>query len=324
MKDDLKDTHLRIHVLASGSKGNCTVIEYGKSILLHDVGISARRITQGLKNLGLDIQNLEGIFISHEHADHVVGLRQMLKQYDVPVYTKEGTWREILRKQDVPSHRIHRITRSSFVVGKLTIEPFSVSHDAADPLGASYISGDEKATIVTDTGIVTDTILYHLDDSQKLVLEANYDPYLLKVGPYPFYLKERVAGEEGHLSNEHAAQALLMMKRPKFMEVVLAHRSENNNTSVRVTQTVGNMLVKGGIRIGKEMRLQHGQPNTCISMITPSNAHYKEEKKIHVKTNEMGIKKYRSIAETVANQLSSTRVETLAKELAMVRSKHKR
>ena len=108
--------------------------------------------------------------------------------------------------------------------------------------------------------------MHRLDDSTLLVLEANYDPQMLRFGPYQPFLKQRVASDEGHLSNEMAAQALLMMKRPDFMQVILAHRSENNNNPVLVTQTIGQMLVDGGVKIGPEMKLQHGQPNEIVSM----------------------------------------------------------
>ena len=246
---------LEVHVIASGSKGNCTVIKKGNSVILHDVGISCRRIVNGLKELHIDMAQVEGIFISHEHSDHIAGLQQLLKRFDIPVYTKQGTWREIQNKLIVPKNQLIELTKGSLTLGNLIVEPFAVSHDAAD-----------KATIVTDTGVISDSILHRMDDTTLLVLEANYDPHMLRFGPYQPFLKQRVASDEGHLSNEMAAQALLMMNRPDFMQVILAHRSENNNNAVLVTQTIGKMLVDGGVRIGPEMKLQHGQPNEIVSM----------------------------------------------------------
>ena len=257
---------LEVHVIASGSKGNCTVIKKGNSVILHDVGISCRRIVNGLKELHIDMNQVEGIFISHEHTDHIVGLQQLLKRFDIPVYTKQGTWREIQDKLIVPKHQLVELTKGSLSLGSLTVEPFSVSHDAADPIGINVFADKDKATIVTDTGVITDEILHRLDDTTLLVLEANYDPHMLRYGPYQPFLKQRVASNEGHLSNEMAAQALLMMKRPDFMQIILAHRSENNNNTVLVTQTIGKMLVDGGVKIGPEMKLQHGQPNEIVSI----------------------------------------------------------
>lgn len=263
----MSEQQLEVHVIASGSKGNCTVIKKGKSVILHDVGISCRRIVNGLKDLHIDIQDVGGIFISHEHSDHIAGLQQLLKKYDIPVYTKEGTWREIQQKLMVPKHQLVELTKGSLSIGNLVVEHFSVSHDAADPIGINVFSGSEKATVLTDTGVVNDAILKRLDDTTLFVLEANYDPHMLKFGPYQPFLKERVASDWGHLSNEMAAQALLMMKRPDFMQVILAHRSENNNNPVLVTQTIGQMLVDGGVKIGPQMKLQHGQPNEIVSMV---------------------------------------------------------
>ena len=257
---------LEVHVLASGSKGNCTVIKKGNSVILHDVGISCRRIVNGLKELHIDMAQVEGIFISHEHSDHIAGLQQLLKRFDIPVYTKQGTWREIQDKLIVPKNQLIELTKGSLTLGNLILEPFAVSHDAADPIGINVFAGKDKATVVTDTGVISDNILRRMDDTTLLVLEANYDPHMLRFGPYQPFLKQRVASDEGHLSNEMAAQALLMMNRPDFMQVILAHRSENNNNPVLVTQTIGKMLVDGGVRIGPEMKLQHGQPNEIVSM----------------------------------------------------------
>jgi len=256
-----------VHVLASGSKGNCTLIRRGESFILHDAGISCRRIVNGVKELGLEMHNLEGVFISHEHSDHIGGLQQLLKRFDIPVYTKQDTWRQIQSRLTIPNHNLVALTKGSLTIGNMVVEPFRVSHDAADPIGINVFVGDQKVTVLTDSGEVDDRMLRYLDDTTMLVLEANYDPHMLKFGSYDRFLKERVAGPQGHLSNDATAQALLMMKRPNFMQVILAHRSENNNNPVLVTQTIGNMLVQGGVRIGPEMKLQHGQPNECVSMV---------------------------------------------------------
>lgn len=274
-----EEKKLAVHVIASGSKGNCTAIEYGKTVLLHDAGVSCRRIVTGLKALGIGMERVEGVFISHEHSDHVKGLPQLLKQYDLPVYTKEGTWREISDKLLVPSKRLIPITKSSFTIGNLQVEPFKVSHDAADPHAMCYYGGSNKASIMTDTGMVSDYMLKHLDDTDLLVLEANYDKNMLFFGKYEPFLKRRVSGDQGHLSNEVAAQVLTMMKRPDFMKVILAHRSENNNTMEKVTYTVGHRVVDAGIKIGPEMKLTHAQPDRRVSMYAGDSQFLEEEKK---------------------------------------------
>jgi len=257
---------MAVHVIASGSKGNATLIAYKNTLLLVDAGISVRRIVQGIKAVGLRPDELSGIFITHEHTDHMNGLAQLVKQYDVPVYTKAGTWREIVRRKPINFKQLCELTRSHIAVGDLDIDIFKTSHDAADPIGLSCYGGDCKVTFMTDTGIVEDAMLKHMDESNLLVLEANYDPQMLRYGPYPADLKRRVAGAEGHLSNESAAQALLMMKRPDNLKVIMAHRSEKNNAEPVVAHTVSKLLEQEGLAIGTDLQIFHGQPKEIVSI----------------------------------------------------------
>ncbi|WP_251441320.1 MBL fold metallo-hydrolase [Veillonella intestinalis] len=257
---------LAAHVLASGSQGNATLITYKDTCILVDAGISARRITQGIKELGLRLDQLAGICITHEHTDHMAGLPQLLKQCDVPVYTRAGTMREIVNRKGIASKAFTVITKNSFTLGDLQVDTFRTSHDAADPMGLCCYGGNHKITFMTDTGIVDDTMLKHMDYSNLLVLEANYDPQMLKYGPYPYDLKQRVASPYGHLSNEHAAQALLMMKRPDNLQVILAHRSEKNNAQPVVDDTVMTALQAEGLQVNKDICLYHGQPKEKVSI----------------------------------------------------------
>lgn len=257
---------LAAHVLASGSQGNATLITYKDTCILVDAGISARRITQGIKELGLRLDQLVGICITHEHTDHMAGLPQLLKQCDVPVYTRAGTMREIVNRKGIASKAFTVITKNSFTLGDLQVDTFRTSHDAADPMGLCCYGGNHKITFMTDTGIVDDMMLKHMDHSNLLVLEANYDPQMLKYGPYPYDLKQRVASPYGHLSNEHAAQALLMMKRPDNLQVILAHRSEKNNAQPVVADTVMTALQAEGLQVNKDICLYHGQPKEKVSI----------------------------------------------------------
>ncbi|WP_298704026.1 MBL fold metallo-hydrolase [uncultured Veillonella sp.] len=257
---------MAVHVLASGSKGNATLIAYKKTLLLVDAGISARRIVQGIKSVGLRPDDLTGICITHEHTDHMNGLAQLVKQYDVPVYTKASTWREIVRRKAINFKQLHELTRNHLTVGDLEVDIFKTSHDAVDPIGLSCYGGDSKLTFMTDTGIVEEAMLKHMDESNLLVLEANYDPQMLRYGPYPADLKRRVAGAEGHLSNESAAQALLMMKRPNNLKVIMAHRSEKNNAEPVVDHTVSKLLTQEGLLVGTDLQIFHGQPKEIVSI----------------------------------------------------------
>ena len=255
-----------VHVLASGSQGNATLITYKNTTILVDAGISARRITNGLKAVGLGLDKLSAICITHEHTDHMAGLPQLLKQCNVPVYTRAGTMREPVNRKNLDTKAFCVLTKNNFTIGDLQIETFRTSHDAADPMGLSCYNGKHKLTFMTDTGLVDDTMLKNMDESDLLVLEANYDPQMLKYGPYPFDLKKRVAGPYGHLSNEHAAQALLMMKCPEHLQVVMAHRSEKNNEQAVVTDTVTTALTAEGLIMKQDITIFHGQPKEMVTI----------------------------------------------------------
>lgn len=261
-----QDESLQIHVLASGSSGNATLVVHGSTAFLIDAGISARRITQGIKSFGIMPDQLAGVFITHEHSDHIAGLPQLIKQYDLPIFTKKATMSEIIRRKGLQKGRFTALTGSSMAMGSLTVEYFSTSHDAIDPIGLEIIAGSEKATYMTDTGIIDANMLGHMDDSRLLVLEANYDPQMLCYGPYPADLKRRVAGSHGHLSNESAARALIMMKRPAELEVIMAHRSEHNNAQPVVTDTLEHLLTAEGIVVGDGLTVKHGQPKEAVSI----------------------------------------------------------
>lgn len=263
---DTQRKHLETHVLASGSKGNAALVTYGRTAILVDAGISARRITAGLAELGLVPGDLAGIFITHEHTDHTAGLLQLTKRLDVPVYTRSNTYRAICIRQNLRSNQLIPLTRRTLDVGELSVEHFDISHDAVDPVGFSFYADAQKVTFLTDTGIIDDAMLGHMDESTMLILEANHDPFMLQNGIYPPMLKKRVAGPQGHLSNESAARALLMMKRPPELQVILAHRSEHNNTIGKVEITVSGILEEAGLHIGADIRVSHGQPKECVTL----------------------------------------------------------
>lgn len=265
MTDESK--HFKVHVLASGSRGNATVITYGDAAVLIDAGISAKRITEGMREVGIGMNQLRGICITHEHSDHVAGLPQMLKRFDVPVFTKKETWQAMGEKVAPYNKRLHAMTRHLLDIDDLTLEAFSLSHDAANPIGFSCYGGHEKVTLMTDTGKIDDAMLGHLDESTMLILEANHDVQMLRYGPYMASLKQRVEGPLGHLCNEIAAQALVMMKRPPHLQVVLAHRSEQNNTVEKVGTAMSQILHSEGIQIGSDVMLVHGQQKSTVTLL---------------------------------------------------------
>jgi phosphoribosyl 1,2-cyclic phosphodiesterase len=237
----------QVAVLASGSKGNATVMRCEAGMVLVDAGISCRRIVQGMQKLGLRPENLDGVFITHEHIDHVKGLETFTKKYPVPIYASAGTWRGI--KQTLPRIDLQLCNRHIFApqteltLGGLQVRSFSTSHDALDPTGYSFRYKNHTFSYVTDTGYVSDIVKRELDGAEVLVIETNHDPILLKNGSYPPVLQKRILGTRGHLANETAGRLLTTMKAlPR--QVFLAHLSQENNTPDLALSTVQGIVTQ--------------------------------------------------------------------------------
>ncbi|MBP2632568.1 MAG: beta-lactamase domain protein [Firmicutes bacterium] len=239
---------MQVHVLASGSKGNSTYVQIGDTKLLVDAGISARRIKASLANIGVAIEELNGILITHEHRDHINGLPTLTKKYKLPVYTRPDTFRSMVCRNLIVDECCNEIG-DKLGIGGLKIESFNISHDAADPVGFCIYGKDIKCTVATDLGFVTSSVQKALDNSDVLVLEANHDVDLVKNGMYPQYLKQRILGNRGHLSNADAAWALVRMEKQKHMKVFLAHLSEENNRPSIARETVNKIVREQGYEL---------------------------------------------------------------------------
>ena len=207
---------IQVYALASGSAGNATYVRCGNTRVLIDAGISFKRIKDELKKLDCRPEDLDGLFLTHEHEDHIKGIGTLLKQTDIPVYGTKETWEALGDKIDSYRHRFIRLTKK-VPFASADIYPFSISHDAANPVGYCIYSNRKKITVVTDLGFVTDTVRQALDGSHVLLLEANHDIDMLRYGPYPVSLRNRILGTKGHLSNEGAGWAVVNMERPDNM-----------------------------------------------------------------------------------------------------------
>lgn len=236
-------SELKVAMLASGSKGNAALISSGKQNFLVDMGISCRMLGTRLKEIGLGLDDLDGVFITHEHTDHIKGLETFSKKYAVPIYSSEKTWQAVLLKNRNIDRRNCRVIKGSVVCGDMKINSFNISHDAADPHGYSFIYNKSKCTYVTDTGFVTETIKNEVQDADVLVLEANHDVTMLKNGIYPEVLKQRILSTRGHLSNDSAGWLLAGLPRLP-QQVFLAHLSHENNLPGVAMQTVQKILAE--------------------------------------------------------------------------------
>lgn len=235
---------MQVSVLASGSKGNCTFIDMEGSRLLVDAGISARRIKQELGHIGYSIEELDGVFITHEHSDHIKGLATLTKKYGVPVYSRPETFRAMSCYREIPQSCINPII-DRVRLKKVTVKAFGIPHDAADPVGYS-IMGSVKCVVATDMGFVDSSLRRELEAARVMVLEANHDVEMLKNGEYPWPLKQRILSNRGHLSNMDTAWTLVHLKQ-KPQKVLLAHLSEANNLPELALSTVGQILNQQGV-----------------------------------------------------------------------------
>jgi phosphoribosyl 1,2-cyclic phosphodiesterase len=227
---------LRVSILASGSSGNCTLLETERTRLLVDAGLAKKETLRRLAAVERLVDRLDGIVISHEHSDHIGGLAQVLGQWRTTVYLTEATHTEV--KRILPESSQKRLDRVEhiraghrFIVGDIEVSPFSIPHDAADPLGFTFRANGAKVAIVTDLGYLPELVKHHLREADCLMLESNHDLEMLKVGPYPWHVKQRVMSRTGHLSNhtvsEFLADAECFDARARY--IVLAHLSESNN-----------------------------------------------------------------------------------------------
>lgn len=253
---------LRVAVLASGSKGNAAYIELDGTRLLIDAGISARRITRSLADLGVDAASLDGVFVTHEHSDHIKGLPTLLKQYRLPLFAPPATLRAIGESLAVPEDTFTPLA-GDVMLGSVAVKSFSTLHDAASPVGYA-VCGSEKCALATDLGFLTNDVMAAIEGSDVLILEANHDRELLQSGSYPWRLKQRILSNRGHLSNSAAAWALVRLKkRPRA--VFLAHMSQENNRPELVEETVRTILAQQNVRQENLLLTAQDVP-TCFTL----------------------------------------------------------
>ena len=226
--------------LYSGSSGNSLLVETENTKLLIDAGVSSKKIETALTNLSIDPASINGILITHEHTDHIQGLGTFAKKFDLPVYVNQKTLDAMPKqKEKIAEKNIKNIKiEEKFEIGDLQIKPFSIPHDAANPCGFNIFKDNKKISIATDIGHMTNGILKNLEDSIFVLLESNYDPEILKFSRYPYILKTRIAGPDGHLSNELAGKTISYLLNSGLKQAVLGHLSKQSNFPELAYKTV--------------------------------------------------------------------------------------
>ena len=237
---------MEFYTLASSSAGNAALVCHENTHILIDAGISCRRITQSLAALSLTLDDLDGILITHEHIDHVRALGTLQKKHAVPLYASFGTAAAL----DYPAPYLHAFAADeTFAIKDLQIRSFRTSHDAKESVGYRIESSDGSLAVLTDTGFITDDAHDAALGADMLLLESNHDVVMLKNGSYPYYLKQRILGECGHLSNEAAAEFAVECVRAGTSDILLAHLSGENNTPQLAEYTVGRALQSSGLSV---------------------------------------------------------------------------
>ena len=240
---------MKLLSIASGSSGNCIYVGTETTHILIDAGISGKRIEEGLKTIGLSTKDMDAVFITHEHIDHIGGLGVIARKYKLPIYGTSGTISGIQRTKSVgviDESLYQRFDKNSKVYVKdLMIDPLEISHDAADPVAYRISDGKKRIGVITDLGYYTEEIIEQLQGMDALLIEANHDVNMLQVGSYPYLLKQRILGKRGHLSNETAGRMLSRLVHDGLSTILLGHLSNENNLpalayeSVRLEITMG-------------------------------------------------------------------------------------
>ena len=237
---------MRLVTFASGSSGNCALVQNGDACVLIDAGISMKRIRAALLRHGLAFDRLDGILITHEHADHICGLRMIARHYAVPVFATRTVGNRLRGMAPEIEDLLTVVGKNEpFSIKNLTITAFSTSHDTDESVGY-VLEGEGRLGFCTDTGCVTEEMLSALRGCTAALIEANHDVDMLRMGPYPVPLKRRILSDRGHLSNDRSGELACELCRAGAVSLVLGHLSRENNTPRRACDTVRAALDSAG------------------------------------------------------------------------------
>ena len=244
--------------LYSGSSGNCLFIKYKETRIIIDAGLSGIAIERALKKIDEEASDIDAIVVTHDHSDHIFGVGVMSRRYDIPIYANSGTWSQMsasigkIKEKNIKQFKV----KNEFEIGSFGINSFSTPHDAQDPVAFCFMTGQKKITTATDIGHMNEDLLHNLEKSDLLLLESNYDVNMLNAGPYPYFLKKRILGSNGHLSNEIAAATVCELVKKGMTRFILGHFSKENNYPLLAYETTKEALCLKGIKVGVDVDLE--------------------------------------------------------------------
>lgn len=242
---------LRFSVLASGSSGNAFYIESDQERLLVDAGLSGKQLDLLFNQVGVNPAELSGILVTHEHGDHIKGLGIVARKYNLPIYANEKTWKAMEKSigKLTLDQKFHFNMEEVKSFGDIDVESFGVSHDAAEPMFYTFRNSGKKVSLVTDLGYVSERIKKTIAGSDAYIFEANHDVNMLRMGRYPWSVKQRILGDSGHVSNEDSGLALSEIIGNETKRIYLAHLSQDNNMKDLARMSVDSILKERGINI---------------------------------------------------------------------------
>ena len=251
--------------LFSGSTGNCSLVATANTRLLVDAGVGVTSLRTVLEEAGMQLQDIDGILVTHEHIDHIRAVGVLARRWQIPVYANMGTWQAVLaqnRLGDIPDAcRVVFETGKDFYIGDIGITSFPIAHDTVEPVGFSLYNSGRRVCLATDLGVVSDPVMAVLRGADAVLIEANHDLEMLKNGPYPAVLKRRILSKRGHLSNLAAGTAVLDLLKSGVTRVALGHLSQQNNTPEVAWQTVTEHLAGEGVVVGKDITVEMTWPD---------------------------------------------------------------
>lgn len=248
---------IKFQSFLSGSSGNCTYVTNDSAHILVDCGATGKYITQCMERIGAAPERLDAILVTHEHRDHIAGVGVLARKYRIPVYATEGTWQQMEHICGaVPADCRERCrSNGEFRIAGLTVRPFAIPHDAAEPVGYHFCDGDGAFSVATDIGHIGDELLEQLSGSTSVIIEANHDLDMLRTGRYPYPLKRRILGERGHLSNDTCGRLCSMLAQRGTKSFWLGHLSKENNVPALAYDTVKSILQEEGWAVGSDVGL---------------------------------------------------------------------
>lgn len=252
---------MRLSILASSSSGNSMYIENGNFKCLVDAGLTGKKIEDNLKKINVDINEINAIFITHEHIDHIKGLGVLARKYNIPVYANKLTWQNMEVGEIKTDLKFHFEKDKALEIGGMNIRSFGVSHDAVNPQFYTFEKNQKKVSIITDTGYISEKMIDYIKNSDVLVYESNHEENILLSSSYPWKVKQRILSDLGHLSNADAANNLPKIIGDKTKNIYLAHLSKENNTKDLARMTTTNVLNCYGYDLKNDINILDTDPD---------------------------------------------------------------